>query len=219
MRKRIFLFLLLLPLFSYSQVNIINRSLTDSTLNIAYVGVDNEIELTGLKSLSNLNFSTTNGRLTELGQNKYVLKLFEKSEFTLSLKDKAKVIAQKTFKADVIPDPYPRFSSQYDSTKTPLTYYISFNNLIEDPVLRIEAPKFYFKNQWKIVSYRITLDGGAFNGTLITEFTVEGPEPTKEQVQKIRDHGSNTFMTVEDIRVIDPEGWTRRLVPIIINIK
>src|SRR5688572_10071434 len=125
MRKLTFLIPLLSPFFSFSQVNIINRSLTDSTLNIAYVGVENEIELIGLKSLSNLNFSTTNGRLTELGQNKYVLKLSEKGEFTLSLKNKEKLIAQKTFKADVIPDPYPRFSSQYDSTKTPLTYYIS----------------------------------------------------------------------------------------------
>jgi hypothetical protein len=57
----------------------------------------------------------------------------------------------------------------------------------------------------KIVSYRITLDSLS-NGETITEFTVTGQEPAKEQIQIIKNYGANTFMTLEDIRSIWPRG-------------
>ena len=215
MRKQIFLIPLLLPLFSYSQVNIINRSLIDSNLNIVYIGVDNEIELTGLKSFDNLSFSTTNGRLIELAQNRYILNFFEKGECILSLKKKEKLIAQKTFKAAVIPDPHPRFSSQYDSIskKGGYTYYISYNNLIKDPVFRVEAPNCYFRQPWKILSYRITLEDTLSSNGSTTELVVPGAELNEEQIQIIKKYGGNTFMVIDQIRVEGPDSRKRQLIP------
>jgi hypothetical protein len=218
MYKLIFLLTSISPLVSLSQVNIVNRSLTDSSMKIAYIDVRNILELKGHKSASNLSFSTTNGTLMNLSENQYVLRPSKEGECVVSFFDKEKKIVSKIFRVESIPDPVRTFGSRYDSVdKDGYTYFITYNNLINDPVLRVETPNCYFKQPYKIVSYRITLDSLSGNG-IITEFTVTGPEPTKEQIQIIKNYGANTFMTVEDIRSTVPDGRVRRLTPMIFNI-
>jgi hypothetical protein len=200
-------------------VNIVNRSLTDSSLDIAYIDVRNILELTGSKSSNNLSFSTTNGTLMNLSQNQYVLRPSKEGECLVSFSDKGKKIASKIFKVVSFSDPVKTFGSRYDSVaKDGYTYFISYENLINDPVFRITIPNCYFKDPLKIVSYRITLDSLS-GGETITEFTVTGPEPTKEQIQIIKNYGANTFMTIDDIRAIGPDGRVRKLTPMIFNIK
>ena len=209
----------LFPILLNAQLNIINRSLTDSSLNIAYIDVRNILELTGHKSSNNLSFSTTNGTLMNLSQNQYVLRPLKKGECVVSFNNNGKTIVSKTFRVESFSDPVKTFGSQYDSIgKDGYTYFITYDNLINDPVLRIKIPNCYFKDPCKIVSYRITLDSVSGTGT-ITEFVVSGPEPTKEQIQIIKNYGANTFMTVEDIRATGPDGRVRKLIPMIFNIK
>jgi hypothetical protein len=219
MYKLIFLLTLISPLVSLSQVNIINRSLTDSSLKIAYIDVRNILELTGRKSPNALSFSTTNGTLMSLSENQYVLRPSKEGECVVSFFDKGKKIASKIFRVESFSDPVRTFGGRYDSVdKDGYTYFITYINLINDPVFRIKIPNCYFKDPWKIVSYRITLDSLSGNQTM-TEFVVTGQEPTKEQIQIIKNYGANTFMTVEDIRATSPDGRVRRLIPLIINIK
>lgn len=218
MYKLIFLLTSISPLVSSSQVNIINRSLTDSSMKIAYIDVRNIVELKGHKSANNLSFSTTNGTLMNLSENQYVLRPSKEGECVVSFFDKEKIIASKRFRVESFSDPVRTFGSRYDSvTKDGYTYFIRCGNLINDPVFRIKIPDCYFKDPWKIVSYRITLDSLS-GGETITEFTVTGPEPTKEQIQIIKNYGANTFMTVEDIRATGPDGRVRKLTPMIFNI-
>src|ERR1700752_1992453 len=88
----------LLPLVSFSQVNIINRSLTDSSLTIAYIGVDNAIELTGLKNNhGTLSFSTTNGIITNVGGNRYILRPLRQGECVITFTEKNRILAKKIF--------------------------------------------------------------------------------------------------------------------------
>ena len=209
----------LFPIFLNAQVNLINRSLTDSSLNIAYIDVRNILELTGRKNSNSLSFSTTNGTLMNLSQNQYVLRPSKEGECVVSFQDKGKKIASKIFRVESFSDPVRTFGSKYDSiAKDGYTYFITYENLINDPVFRITIPNCYFKDPWKIVSYRITLDSLS-GGETITEFTVMGPEPTQNQIQIIKNYGANTFMTVEDIRATGPDGRTRILTPMIFNIK
>ena len=50
--------LLLLPVSVFAQVDFKNMSLTDPSLNILYVGVDNNIQIAGLKDTSLLLISS-----------------------------------------------------------------------------------------------------------------------------------------------------------------
>ena len=218
MHKLIFLLLSMSPLVALSQVNIINRSLTDSSQNIAYVDVRNIIEMKGYKRSNTLSFSTTNGTLMDLGQNQYGLRPSKEGDCVVSFFDKGKKIASKIFRVELFPDPVRIFGSRYDSvSKDGYTYFITYDNLIADPVFRINIPNCYFKDPWKIVSYRITLDSLP-GGETITEFTVTGPEPTQNQIQIIKNYGHTTFMTIEDIRATGPDGRVRKLTPMIFNI-
>ena len=215
MRGLFQLMVFLLPFLSFSQTNIVNRSLTDSSINIAYIGVGNTIELIGYKNQGKISFSTTNGTLTDIGQNRYVLYPFQEGECTIIVKEKDKLIAKKIFKAEHISVPFLKIGSRYDSiSKDGYTYFIKHDNLISDPVLRIEVSNCYFKESWKILSYRVILEGSGFDTT--TEINVSGPESTTRLVQKMRDFGSIKFIVIEKIWVLDPDGKGRFLVPLIV---
>ena len=219
MYELIFLLTSIFPLVSLSQVNIINRSLTDSSMKIAYIDVRNVLELTGHKNSNTLSFSTTNGTLMSFSENQYVLRPSEEGECVVSFFDKGKKIASKIFRVESFSDPVRTFGGQYDSiAKDGYTYFITYDNLIDDPVFRINIPNCYYKDPLKIVSYRITLDSLS-NGETITEFTVTGQEPAKEQIQIIKNYGANTFMTLEDIKATGPDGRVRLLTPMIFIIK
>ncbi len=88
----------LFPFFLNAQVNIINLSLIDTSLNIAYIGVENTIELTGLKNNhGTVSFYTTNGTMTNVGGNRYVLRPLKPGECVISFTEKNKILAKKVF--------------------------------------------------------------------------------------------------------------------------
>jgi hypothetical protein len=218
MRNLITSLLFLLPNFIFSQVNIVNLSLIDSSLNIAYLGIENSIELIGYKGSNKLSYTTTNGTLTDQGQNRYVLRPAKEGECVISFNYNGKKIVSKIFKVESFPDPVMRFGGKYDSTaKDGFTRYVTYGNLISDPVLRIEMPNCYFKEPWKISSYRITLEGRGYDGAV--EIIVSSSNPTSEQIQQIRNYRNLEFLTIDDIRVNGPDGRSRKLVSMIINVK
>jgi hypothetical protein len=207
--------ILLFPIFLNAQVTIVNRSLTDSTLPIAYVGVDNAIELMGYKSKDKLSFSTTNGVLTDLGQNRYVLRELKEGECILTFKEKEKLIVQKAFKVEIIPEPKPRFSNVNDTIVKGQTTYLKINLLkfLSDPTLRIYAPMCFLKNKGEIQSFRITYDGAGFDDE--DEILVTGSRLSDKQVELIRKRfRNNTYMSVDEIRCLFPDGRTRKLTPL-----
>src|SRR5215203_4421594 len=99
LRTTLLLFLSFLTVFTFSQVNIINRSLTDSSLNIAYIGVENAIELLGFKnSTTNLGFTTTNGSMSGVGQGRYILRPEKAGECIISFQSKGQKIVSEVFR-------------------------------------------------------------------------------------------------------------------------
>lgn len=210
------LLFLLLPLACFSQVNIINRNLTDSSLNVAYIGVDNEIELRGVKNNSGtILFSTTNGTITTVGQNRYTLRPLNPGECTLTFSEKGKFIAQKNFNIDFVPSPIARFSNWNDSIQIESTKYlaISLTRLISDPTLRVYAPRCFLKDKGQILSYRITCDGLGFEDQ--DEIFVTGSRLTDEQVKKITKRFSKrNYMYVDEIRCLLPGGRILKLAPL-----
>ena len=61
---------------SYGQIEIINQSLTDSSLNLLYIGVENYIEIKSEKKLrgSQLTIAGAAVNLTRLNDEKFVLR-------------------------------------------------------------------------------------------------------------------------------------------------
>ena len=209
--------LLLLPLFSLSQVNIVNHSLADSSLNIVYTAIDNKIELMGIKTKNNsLSYSVTNGIVTNFDQNKCMLRVLQGEECTLSFFNKGKLVTKKSFKVLSIADPIARFSNYNDSIIKGNTTYltISLSKLNNDPVLRVIIPDYFLRIKAEIVSYRITIDGPGFDDE--DEILVVGSKLTDDQVKLITRRTRNgNFMAVDNIRCHFPDGRTRLLIPLL----
>jgi len=216
MLKILHTLLLLIPLSAFAQLNIINRSLTDSSLNIAYIGVENAIELTERKNNHRtISFSATNGTITNVGENRYVLRPLKPGECVITFTEKNKVLAKKAFFIDNVPEPGPRFSNVNDSIQKGDTKYlkISLSRLVNDPVLRIYAPKCFLKEKGQILSYRITYDGPGFEDQ--DEILVTGSRLSEDQVKLISKRFRNdTYMFVDEIRCVFPDGRIYRLVPL-----
>ena len=205
----------LFPLSIFAQVNIINRSLSDSSLAFAYIGMDNEIEITGLKTNIAITASASNGTIIGQGQNRFLLRPERQGKCVLTFLQKEKKIAEKKFITHYVPDPMARFSNVNDSIqKTGRAYLtINLNRLINDPTLRIYAPKCLLKNKGQILSYRITYDGAGFEDQ--EEILVTGSRLSEDQVKLISKRFRNdTYMFVDKIRCVFPDGRIRKLAPL-----
>jgi hypothetical protein len=98
-----------------AQINVINRSLTDSCLSYGYIGIDNAIELTGYKANYSISVSITNGTITNAGRNRYILRPVNLGECILTFFDKGKTIAKKDFKIELLANPIARLAGVKDS--------------------------------------------------------------------------------------------------------
>jgi len=169
-----YLLVLLFPFTVFSQVNSVNHSLIDSSLNIAYLGVDNSIEIIGYKGSNKLSYSTTNGTITSLGQNQYVLRPAKEGECIISFQSKGQKIASKIFRIDTLTNLIARLAGVRDS-------FATVQQIITNSFLIIEVPKSFYKARCIVRSFLLTMDGAGFEdtdpyeivGNIIPEFVIK----------------------------------------------
>src|SRR5262245_33526636 len=118
--KIIFLIInLFIFLNSSAQVEIFNRSLTDSTLEIIYLGEENVIALKTKIQREKLLVAVKNGFISTNQPYVYrwIVHEIKNSVFKV-YDDKGKIISQKNFKVDSVPDPRAKIPSEKDSVST-----------------------------------------------------------------------------------------------------
>jgi hypothetical protein len=203
------IFLLLLPFFSFSQVNIVNRSLTDSSLNIVYIDVRNIIELTGNKSLNNLGFSTTNGTLIHLEQGRYLLRPSREGECVLTIQSNGRKIASKAFRSDSLKGELKiRLAGITDTVAT-------INQILANPFLISEIPGSYYKSPVYITSFTATFIGVNFDSvrTEAIEHLL-----TKEQLSIVKQLRHGDKILFQDMYFFWPDSRRRKYPPFVITI-
>ena len=220
MLKLIFHIILLVPLFLTAQVNIINVSLIDTSLHIAYIGIENTIELTGLKTArDSIFFTTTNGTITGLGKNQYVLKPFKMGECIVSFQTKKQRLATKTFRADTLGEMTVRLAGvrhSYD-TGTRVTY-ATVQQIVNSPFLVIVIPGTFYKHKCQVTSFVLSMDGAGFEEASVQE-EIRGyiiPERIVNIIKRLR---KGDFMALDNIYGVCADGRRRKLKPIMIVIK
>ena len=154
--RAFFIFILLIPNSVFPQVSIINRSLIDSSLNIAYLGVENAIELVGAKnSTAKLGFTTTNGTMSDVGQGRYILRPEQAGGCIISFQSKGQKIVSKAFRIDTIFNLIARLAGVRDS-------FATVQQVITNPFLIIEAPKSFYKVRCLVRSFVLSMDAPGF---------------------------------------------------------
>jgi hypothetical protein len=220
MPRLISILFFLFPFICFSQVNIINRSLTDSSLNIAYLGIDNVIELTGYKDSGKLNFSATNGSIRNLGQNRYLLNPDKPGECIVSFQKKDQKIISKIFKVDSLPKPAARFNKSYDSTSQYPginAIYMKFNDFLSSPSLLVYYPNSFYNHDCKVTKFHITFD--SLNPNLITEFIINDNKLSEKHIEAFKKYKNGCYVAVDMIEISCAGSSSKKIDPPIFQIK
>lgn len=153
-KLKVFIALLILLTFesiSFSQIAISNNSLTDTSLPIAYIGVDNDLSISGFKIGEKISLSSmyTSSILTKNGVNKYIYSPSGKgNNDTLYIWKDDIIIGKQHFKIKKLNNPKVSLGNIRDSL-------ISISQVKENPNLNIYIPDNYYSFKTHIVSFEL----------------------------------------------------------------
>ena len=83
--------------------------------------------------------------------------------------------------------------------------------------VRAIVENFFYETQFNVVSFRITGEGDGFAEGI--EDAINTGAAWKEAQKIVNKARAGSFITIEDIRAVGPDGRTRKLTPLIFNLK
>lgn len=154
---------------SAGQVKIVNESLTDSTVDYFYIGVENKISISGISSSNyKINISSLYATLTKIAADEYIVRVNSPTDSCqLSILADGKIIFARYYKVRVLPDQIITLGSFNNRDRDTAT----IEEILADSKLRVELPGCYFKHNVKVAAYYSTI------GTEQTETVHLKPTP------------------------------------------
>jgi len=174
------------------------------------LGVDNVIELTGYKGTNKLSSSTTNGTITDLGKNQYILRPENKGECIISFYNKGQKIVSKVFKIDTLGNLIARLAGIRDS-------FATVQEIISNPFLILEFPKTIFKHNFYIRSFVLSMDPLGFEDA--NPFEIVGNTIPSYVTKRIKEMHKGDWLVFEQIIVLCPDCIARKISPFRLIIK
>jgi len=197
----------------FAQVEIINRSLTDSSLGIVYLGVENKIEIKTKFPDPKLLVTVRNGVIWKLAPYRFAWSVSENKNSVLTVvDDNGKTIGEKTFKVDTVPPPRVMIPGIKDPTA-------SVNQILLNPFLQVVLPNCFLKSGYIITSFELTtVHEGVFDGDQ-TPFAISGNRFSEQAIKTIRSLSKGDFIFFDNIKCLDPNSRTRFLPSFYLAIK
>lgn len=203
MRSIIISVLLTTAIKTSAQINIICPRLTDSTLNYFYIGVDNPIEIVGIKMTSNHKISIAGGysSIMSLGGNNYFVRTTAVTDSCLiTIYEGRKEIFRKRFNTREIANQVATLAGLRDTS-------ISKNFILLNPFLSVIFPSCYFRSNFHVTSF-----GATFINSLDSLKTItSGYYLSQEQIKLIKETETGSKILFENIRATGPDDRTRAL--------
>src|SRR5262249_43049625 len=138
---------------SHSQIKFINLSTIDPQTKEFYIGIENNIEISGINKNNNdeLKADISTSRITNLGNNRYSILLWgEEKPVVFTFTQVNKIVLIETFQARIIPDPIVRLSNISDSSA-------SINQIILNPFLTVVFPNCSLKHNLSVIDFTTNL--------------------------------------------------------------
>jgi GldM C-terminal domain len=210
--KYCFLFIsVLFSSLSHGQVDIINQSLTDSSINIFYIGVDNAIKLKTAKSESEYNI-VIKGTATifhEGGKNYIVRVSSVVDNCIVDVYDKAgKKVLERSYKTRTIAPPIATLNGLKDTV-------MRISRILINPLIRVIFPECYFRFNYKVTSFHATFIQGEDSTTTVAKDNVL----STEQIQILKTLQTGNKIYFDNIRTVGPDGRGQKLQPFWIRIE
>jgi len=189
-----------------------NAAVQLDKMNVLFIGVDNPITISGSGSVDQLKVSASGGGavLSGSGGHRSVRVSQETDQCMISVTTPDGKTTPVRFRVRSIPDPTP-YIGTVKSGDMPAGAFKS------QAGVRAIVENFFYETQFNVVSFRMTGDGDGFTEG-VEEKTNTGAawNEARSIINKCR---PGSFVTIEDIRAVGPDGRTRKLTPMIFNLK
>jgi hypothetical protein len=114
------------------------------------------------------------------------------------------------FRVRSIPDPTPMVGQNKSSDMNAGVFKSQAG-------VRAIVENFFYETQFNVVSFRMTGDGAGFDEGIQDENNTGAA--WKEAQKIVNKARPGSFITIEEIRAVGPDGRTRKLTPLIFNLK
>ena len=180
-------------------------------MNVLFIGVDNPVTISGSGSVDQIKASISGGGgvLTGGGAKRTVRVSQETDECYISVVTPDGKTTRMQFRVRSIPDPAPMIGT-YKSGNIPAAQFKGQQGV------RAIVENFYYKTQFNVVSFRMTGDAAGFDDVMEANNTGAAWNECQNIVNKAR---AGSFITIEDIYAVGPDGRRRRLSPLILYLK
>jgi len=201
--KIFFLISLLASASLQAQLAIRSPLLTDPSATVVYIGVDNQIEVTGMDSILQYNCSVSGGgsSLAVIAPGKLIIKATKPDTLTLIIRRKRKLVFQKYFTVQKLPEGRVTLADSLSNTS------LSKETILANPKLKFIFPGCLYKSGMEIISFSMTID--------IKDKVIEIPSPsnmlTEKQLLLVKEADSGALITIDNIRACNYKNKEIRL--------
>jgi hypothetical protein len=140
-------------LSSFGQVSIFNESLTDSTVDYFYIGVLNQVRISGIpKAERTITIAGTGATIQSIGFDNYAVSVNAVTDdCILSVYRKNKLVATRIYKVRTVPPPEARIGQVKNGDK------VTREELLSNTKVNIVFPGCYLKLDLKVLSYQLII--------------------------------------------------------------
>lgn len=183
-------------------------------MNVLYIGVDNPVSIAASGGAEQLQPSIVGGggSLTKVGPGQYIARVNNVvDDCKIVVNVAGKTVGQQVFRVRTIPDPVATVGTFASGENAPAGGFKAQGGVgayIKD---------FPFELKYSVTSFTITGDGEGFED--IMDATVQGNAWNAQAQGILKRVRPGSFITIENIRAIGPDGRTRKLAPLLYNIK
>jgi len=180
-------------------------------MNVLFIGVDNPVTISGSGSVDQIKASISGGGgvLNGGGAHRTVRVTQETDDCVISVTTPDGKTTRVPFRVRSIPDPSPMIGN-FKSGNIPAAQFRGQQGV------RAIVENFYYKTQFNVVSFRMTGDAAGFDDIMEANNTGAAWNECQAIVNKTR---PGSFITIEDIYAVGPDGRRRRLTPLILYLK
>jgi gliding motility-associated protein GldM len=180
-------------------------------MNVLFIGVDNPVTISGSGSVDQIKASISGGggSLNGSGAHRFVRVSQETDECYITVVTPDGKSTRMPFRVRSIPDPTPMIGT-YKSGNIPAAYFKS------QAGVRAIVENFYYKTQFNVTSFHITGDGAGFEDFIERNNTGAVWNEANAIVNKCR---PGSYVNIDEIRAVGPDGRSRKLTPLIFALK
>jgi hypothetical protein len=181
-------------------------------MNVLFIGVDNPITISGSGSVEQLQVTASGGGavISGAGAHRTVRVTQQTDDCTISVRTPDGKVTPIKFRVLPIPDPNP-YVGNNESGDVPAALFKS------QAGVRAYVKNFYYETQFNVTSFRIVGDGAGFDeGVEEKNNTGAAWNEARGIINKCR---PGSFITIDNIRAIGPDGRTRTLTPLVFSLK